>query len=262
MNFTSFKTLTPDERVAALNRVFEGYVLPFKMSDAQFTLHVRTNDVDLSASPVIIQNGEIAAAALVAIRNGRSWIGGFGVSPAYRGRGMGRRLLERCFETVNERAATEMQLEVLQHNPAAIALYESAGFKRMRELDSFRVMLGQHDPADVKEATIQTLLQSAAQSPPCWQREATSLLNQPQLYGFLSSHGAAAIRTNGSVGQLSFISSETQQDFYELMEGIATYCGIDNLVVFNEPADSSICTWSREAAWPVPFKQYEMHIRL
>ncbi|MEZ5401435.1 MAG: GNAT family N-acetyltransferase [Bryobacteraceae bacterium] len=48
------------------------------------------------------------------------------VAPEWRGRGVGRRLLEECVS----RSAGEMFLEVRESNSRAIALYESYGFRR------------------------------------------------------------------------------------------------------------------------------------
>lgn len=50
------------------------------------------------------------------------------VSPAYRRRGIGSRLLENATALAGARGAGRMFLEVAADNPAAIALYETAGF--------------------------------------------------------------------------------------------------------------------------------------
>lgn len=263
MNPVTFADLPANQRAAALNRVFAGYVLPFEMSDEQFALHVRTNDIDLSSSPVFLNDGCVAAATLVAIRDDRSWIGGFGVSPESRGRGLGRELLDAAIAAARARGAKRMQLEVLQHNPAAIALYERSGFARSRPLYSFRVDLGKHDPATVRETPLKAVLRDYAQAgPPCWQREDASLLNQPNLFGLQAEGGAAAIRHNGTDGQLSFVAAENPAVFYGLLEGSARYCKIARLVLFNEPGDSALTGWATQAGWAMPFAQYEMSKQL
>lgn len=263
MNAVTFADLPAHQRAAALNRVFTGYVLPFEMSDEQFALHVRTNDIDLSTSPVFMNDGAVAAATLVAIRGDRAWIGGFGVSPELRGRGLGRELLEAAFAAARSRGAQRMQLEVLQHNPAAIALYESSGFARTRPLYSFRVDLGKYAPAPVRETQLKTVLHDNVQAgPPCWQREDASLLNQPNLFGLQAEGGAAAIRHNGTDGQLSFVAAQSADALYGLLEGSARYCKIARLVLFNEPGDSALTGWATQAGWTMPFAQYEMSKRL
>ena len=65
------------------------------MTEAWFADHVRRNDVDLTRSPRWTVGGELSGAALPAFRGDRAWVGGFGVVPAYRGRGLARRYLAR-----------------------------------------------------------------------------------------------------------------------------------------------------------------------
>jgi [ribosomal protein S18]-alanine N-acetyltransferase len=53
------------------------------------------------------------------------------VSPAAQGQGLGRRLLGALVEEADARGATSVLLEVRADNPAAIALYRSAGFEQL-----------------------------------------------------------------------------------------------------------------------------------
>jgi len=50
------------------------------------------------------------------------------VLPAYRGRGVGRRLLEEVERKAREMRCCKLTLEVLEHNHAARRVYEAAGF--------------------------------------------------------------------------------------------------------------------------------------
>ena len=51
------------------------------------------------------------------------------VSPAWRGRGIATRLLERCFAISEKRGAASVHLEVRPTNTAAIELYLKLGFE-------------------------------------------------------------------------------------------------------------------------------------
>ena len=53
---------------------------------------------------------------------------GMGVLPGYRGRGIGRRLLEACIAKAWSQRITRIQLEARADNPHAIRLYEHLGF--------------------------------------------------------------------------------------------------------------------------------------
>jgi RimJ/RimL family protein N-acetyltransferase len=66
---------------------------------------------------------------------------GMGLLPAYRGRGLGRRLLDETVRRTFAQGLTRIELEVYESNRAAIALYERYGFahegrkRRGRNLD-------------------------------------------------------------------------------------------------------------------------------
>jgi ribosomal protein S18 acetylase RimI-like enzyme len=53
---------------------------------------------------------------------------GMGLLLAYRGQGIGRRLLERTLEAARASGLTRVELTVREDNPSAIALYEKLGF--------------------------------------------------------------------------------------------------------------------------------------
>jgi len=53
---------------------------------------------------------------------------GMGVLPAYRGQGLGKRLLLACLDKARTKGMTRITLEARSDNAAAIALYEHVGF--------------------------------------------------------------------------------------------------------------------------------------
>ena len=53
---------------------------------------------------------------------------GMGLLPAYRGQGIGHRLLQACLDKAAGKGITRVTLEVRADNAAAIRLYEKAGF--------------------------------------------------------------------------------------------------------------------------------------
>jgi RimJ/RimL family protein N-acetyltransferase len=55
---------------------------------------------------------------------------GMGLLPAWRGRGIGRRLLEATLAQARRSGFKRIELDVHADNPRAIALYEKAGFVR------------------------------------------------------------------------------------------------------------------------------------
>ncbi|MEP7241831.1 MAG: ribosomal protein S18-alanine N-acetyltransferase [Devosia sp.] len=59
------------------------------------------------------------------------------VEPKFRGKGVGRALMQACFEQLLMTPAKRMVLEVATDNPAAIHLYESLGFTRLSERQGY-----------------------------------------------------------------------------------------------------------------------------
>ncbi|WP_431050061.1 GNAT family N-acetyltransferase [Roseateles sp. L2-2] len=55
---------------------------------------------------------------------------GVGLLPAYRGQGVGRRLLAACLAKAKQNGITRVELEVRADNQHAIGLYERMGFVR------------------------------------------------------------------------------------------------------------------------------------
>ena len=54
---------------------------------------------------------------------------GMGVHPAYRGQGLGRRLLQACIDKAWRKGLVRIELEARADNARAIGLYESLGFR-------------------------------------------------------------------------------------------------------------------------------------
>jgi ribosomal protein S18 acetylase RimI-like enzyme len=71
---------------------------------------------------------------------------GMGLLPAFRGQGIGRRLLERTLEAARASGLSRVELTVREDNPGAIALYQKAGFAAEGiQRNAFKVDGGCHD---------------------------------------------------------------------------------------------------------------------
>lgn len=69
------------------------------------------------------------------------------VDPRYRGKGVGKALMEACFSDLMMSAGKRMVLEVAADNPAAVKLYKNLGFAQIGERQ------GYYARADGKPAT-------------------------------------------------------------------------------------------------------------
>lgn len=135
------------------------------------------HDVDLARSRVALVDGTPAGLVFLAIRGGRGWIGGMGVVREGRGHGLGRRLMEAALEQGRAAGLASVQLEVIEQNRWAIAIYEAAGFRTTRRLEVLARAPGPPPPLTPAEAIpvpvaewLATLPARPAPARP-WQRE-------------------------------------------------------------------------------------------
>jgi RimJ/RimL family protein N-acetyltransferase len=65
---------------------------------------------------------------------------GMGIINGYRGKGIGRRLLNTTLQAAKERGLSRVELTVREHNTIAIQLYESVGFfKEGRHIKAVKI---------------------------------------------------------------------------------------------------------------------------
>ena len=79
-------------------------------------------------------SGQLLGCAAVLFRDGYAGLKRFYLRPAFRGRGLGRRLLSTLERDATDNGYTTLRLETGVLQPEAIGLYRSAGFY---EIDSF-----------------------------------------------------------------------------------------------------------------------------
>lgn len=244
--------------------MFERYLVPITFSSEQLHLHMSYNDVDPALSPIWYdESGAVLAAALLAIRGKRGWIGGFGVAPEYRRHGIAAQLLESIKSTARQRGLETIQLEVLTENLPALNLYLNGGFEIARTLLSFeRVLDGTEKPPDVVTAAAQDFIGLPDPVPPCWQRERRTLQNGAVSTAAADIHGNYALfRYNAQTAQVLKVSADKAQTLDSLAHAIAFGRELQSVLLLNEPAESPIAQYAKTARWSEPFTQYEMLLR-
>ena len=265
MRQASFADAATGEGASALNRVFERYLIPITFSSEQLHLHITYNDVDASASPIWYDDdGNVLAAALLAVRGKRGWIGGFGVAPEYRGQGYAIELFKAIERTARERDLESIQLEVLADNAPAIQTYKSAGFDVTRTLRSFeRLIEESRKPAGFVNATPSEFIGMPDPVRPCWQRERATLRNGAVSAGVTDTQGNFALfRYNAQVAQVLKVDAHDPKSLDTLAHAIAAGRDFQSVMLLNEPEESRISDYAIKAHWSEPFVQYEMMLRL
>ena len=88
----------------------------------------------LKATSVVLvvaeEGGAVMGYALVRLRGRQGRLESLAVDPPARRLGLGRALLKASEQAVLERGALHMRLEIREDNPAALALYESLGYRQ------------------------------------------------------------------------------------------------------------------------------------
>lgn len=184
MRFVSAATVSLEAYAAAFTSAFEGYAVPIRVDATWLARRVRYEQHDLLNSLVALEGGETVGMAVLAVRGARGWVGGFGVVPRWRGRGLGRRLVSELLGRARAAGVRRLSLEVLAGNTAAMRLYEGAGMRVTRDL----LILERPAEGSGAAAPRATALAEAPAAelvehftrlhpePPVWQREPPSLL--------------------------------------------------------------------------------------
>lgn len=263
MRRATFADAAAGEGAAALNRVFQRYLIPMSFSSEQLHLHMAYNDVDPSASPIWYDDdGEVVAAALLGVRGKRGWIGGFGVAPPSRGRGIARQLAAHMIDTARARRLESLALEVLVENEPAIRVYEAAGFRRVRRLLSLQAPSPSAPPPGFTLVLPAELIDEPDPIRQCWQRERATLRNGAVSSGVTDGRNFALFRYNAAVAQILKIHTDDASSLGDLAAALSSSAGVERLFVLNEPEESALPGYARSLGWTLPFEQHEMQLLL
>lgn len=163
------------ELTAFWNLGYTGYFVPVQFTEAQMENWIHYGDFDLDRSLILVDGDQPAGFSFLGVRRDRGWIGGFGITPDYRGKGLSYPLFAAHVDLIRETELTHVQLEVLIENWAQ-KVYAAAGFVTGRRLSILRGALpdgGNDQP--VRLASPQSMLVHServhAGAPAPWQRQ-------------------------------------------------------------------------------------------
>jgi GNAT superfamily N-acetyltransferase len=184
VRIVSAATVSLEAYAAAITTAFEGYPVPINFTAPMLARRVRFEQHDLESSLVAFEGGAAVGAAGLAIRGARGWVSGFGVVPAWRRRGLGRRLMSALLESARGYGLRQLSLEVLAGNAAARGLYEGAGMRVTRDLlilerpatPAPSASPRDRPPGEAPAAELLRHFWRLHPEPPAWQRELSSLL--------------------------------------------------------------------------------------
>jgi GNAT superfamily N-acetyltransferase len=296
VTFAPAASYTLDALGDIFTRSFENYFYPGTTTTAILSARVRTEQIDLHRSLVMRVGEDPVGIALLGLRGDRAWCGGFGVTLAFRGRGLAHELVTAMLDQARQAGARGCGLEVLTRNQRAINTYTRAGFQRARDLlvlewrhpqmlTEFAASsedpqldgqvgqnLRQQKDSNTLPLTVQqpsALLEYFAtlhHVPAAWQRDLPALLVRGGMHGLALMHQgrphAYAILTptpdNGA--RVEDVGAADVELAARLLSSLQTHYA--RLTSVNEPADSMLMPAFEAAGFSELDRQHEMWIDL
>ncbi|WP_405079770.1 GNAT family N-acetyltransferase [Paenibacillus chitinolyticus] len=189
---------TLDQAVQVWNEGFFGYFVDMTTNPGAYMTRQAYEQLSPQHSIVAFDGEQPVGFVLNGIRmagGGKiSWNGGTGIIPAYRGRGVGRKLIEASLDIYREEGVDTATIEAIAGNAPAIALYESVGYVTRDTLLILRKAGG-----------------AASVGPAEGTGESRGALGDALHPGAIETD-AAAVRADGSADASGFIAAARQAD--------------------------------------------------
>jgi GNAT superfamily N-acetyltransferase len=175
-------TITPaaalplPELVRLFNAGYSDYLVPLSFEQSAFHEHLDVHDVDLECS-MVLSDPEPVAITLIARRASAGWVAGVGTAPGHRRRGHGEQTMTAALKAAARHGITHVDLEVIDRNHAAIALYRKLGFVTRRDLLVWSLPATGSTPPPRQPGALQTVqawISEHAQGRDPWQRSLAS----------------------------------------------------------------------------------------
>ncbi|RNB87039.1 GNAT family N-acetyltransferase [Brevibacillus fluminis] len=190
--FKRLNACTLDEAVLAYNRGYEGYFFDQTKTVDSLAHKIGKEELSPSHSIVAFYDGEPVGIVLNGIwqRDGKkvAWNGGTGVAPAFRGKGVGRALMDETLAIYREAGVEQAALVAVKENETAIALYEKVGYRVVGQsifLESQSSLLPFHEESamdyPVEQAGVQDVYGLAFWPKPIWDIQWQSIENRVAL---------------------------------------------------------------------------------
>lgn len=268
--------LGPARLVEVWNLAYAGYFVPMSWGVEQLERHVLAGSVDLDRSLVWCADDEPIALSLLGVRPSSTgehgWIGGFGVVPAHRGRGLSVGLMREHLEHLRSVGPRRVQLEVLTQN-WAVRSYERAGFTTTRRLTVLRgELLRTGAGSSARWVTLDQLPDLAGQLdrlhtayPAAWTREPAAVLVagadlECLAVGPVDDLDAVAL-IGGGPGPVRIVEAAAHDAdaARELVAGLSLARPGQPCALVNEPDGSPLVGAFRHAGIEEAMAQHEMH---
>jgi ribosomal protein S18 acetylase RimI-like enzyme len=211
MNLTPISALhySSEQLSDFLGECFAGYSIPVSLSSERFAQRFGAEDISLSDSCVWLNGEMLVAVAIITRRAETARLAAFALRPAYRGKGIGKKLLEPLVKGLRAKGIRQMMLEVIADNQAGIALYQSLGFEPRQVLRGFQGdaysgvgdnLLREINPLELVWRSVNEVKSTLP-----WQLDPLSVITLPCRVFEYRKHAYAAISTLLDAPQLRFL---------------------------------------------------------
>jgi ribosomal protein S18 acetylase RimI-like enzyme len=250
-------SLSLADMTTLFNAGYEGYVIPFVLDEATLRWMIDSFDIDRDASRVAFRDDDPVGFANLARRGDEAWVGGVGVIPAARRKGLGEQLMHAVHEEARNRGVARIWLEVIEQNEGAYLLYEKLGYEVVRELEvwslSAEVPAGSAPEVSAEQAHARIRELRTGREP--WQRADGTLAHLDDVRGVETKTGAALFRVAGVV-QVQQIAGDDSEELVRTLRGQGT------VSVLNLPADDPAADPLRSLGASIAVRQREMVLSL
>lgn len=143
ISFLSLAQVPLAEACEALNKGYEGYVVPIAFDPTALARRIQAEHIDMVASRLLRVDDRTAGILLIARRGRTSRIAALGIAAPLRGAGIGAQAVAAAIADARSRGDDRLVLEVIESNHKAISTYTRAGFQTRRRLAGYT-----HDPVE------------------------------------------------------------------------------------------------------------------
>jgi ribosomal protein S18 acetylase RimI-like enzyme len=201
-----------DELIDAQNDIFADYIVPIRASREFFSEFMRSVGGRTEDIIVALSGEKVVGYVNPVVDGGEAWIGGLGVVPSMRNRGLGARLMGAAEDFAREEGVDGMILEVIEGNLVAERLYDRLGYSQRATFLSaegraahFAGFGEMPEQADLKALAS---LHKRAYENTCWQRRKTFALAESArtCEAYRTDEGFVLLRRIAGTGFIPFLA--------------------------------------------------------
>lgn len=237
--------LGPEALASLFNEAYEGYEVPLHVDPGAVAFMHEAFDLVPERSCLAWEQDRAVGLAFLGVRGTRGWVGGMGVCPSARRRGVGEQLMRRILEQARAAGVRTLTLEVLENNVGAKSLYEKLGFRTVRRLEVLAWDGAAGPPAVPVEAadpkSARRRILATRRLPEPWQRADETIdrldVSTPALRAVSSAVGDAVYRVSDGRASVLQMEARDADAAGALLDAIRAKPDVTLVRFLNVPAD-------------------------